>query len=144
MAEEPKKVFNDLKEGAKGAFQAVKEETQEVVQEAKATATGQKLDSAGTVGGAGYRADNSKTSVVGIFALVLGILSIVCAWFGYGAIAGVIFGIVGIVLGAMGRKQAQTGVATAGFVCSLIGLILSAVRLVCVIACVAAVNSALK
>ena len=137
MSEEPKKVFDDLKEGAKGAFQAIKEETQEVVQEAKATATGQKLESAGTVGGAGYRADNSKTSGLGVASLVLGIISIVCAWFGYGAIVGIILGIVGVVLGAMGRKQSQTGLATAGFVCSLIGLALSTARLICVIACVA-------
>ena len=66
------------------------------------------------------------------------ILSLICACFGYSSIAGLIFGIIGIVLGAKARKVSQTGLATAGFVCSLIGLILCAIGLVCVIACASA------
>ncbi|MBO4563653.1 MAG: hypothetical protein J5772_08590 [Clostridia bacterium] len=75
-----------------------------------------------------------------VASLVLGILSLVCAFFGYSSIAGLIFGIIGVALGANARKQAQTGLATGGFVCSIIGLILCAIGLVCAIACASAVG----
>lgn len=142
MAEnnETKNTFEDIKAGAKEAFQNVREEAQEVAQEAKASVTGQKLETAGTVGGAGYRADNKTSSGAATASLVLGILSLICVFFGYGAILGLILGIVGVVLGAKARKESQTGTATAGFVCSLIGLIICAIGLVCVIACVSSLG----
>ena len=132
--------MENLKEEAKEAYKEIREEAQEVVQEAKATATGEKLDSAGTVGGAGYRADNNTSNGGAVASLVLGILSLVCAFFGYGAVLGLLFGIIGTVLGAKARKVSQTGIATGGFVCSLIGLIFSAVGLVCAVACVGALG----
>ena len=104
-------------------------------QEAKASVTGQQLNTAGTVGGAGYRADNKTSSGSATASLVLGILSLICVFFGYGAILGLVLGIIGVALGAKARKESQTGMATAGFVCSLIGLILCAIGLVCVVAC---------
>ena len=115
--------LENIKADLKETVQAVKEEAEEVVQEAKATVHGQKLDSADTVGAAGYR-DNSGPSGTAIASLVLGILSLICALFGWSSIAGLIFGIIGVALGAKARKEAQTGVATAGFVCSIVGLIL--------------------
>ena len=60
-----------------------------------------------------------------IASLVLGIVSIV-----FSAIPGLgllswILAIVGIILGALGRKNPEKkGIATAGLVCSIIGLIL--------------------
>jgi len=132
--------MENLKKEAKEAYKEIREEAQEVVQEAKATATGEKLDSAGTVGGAGYRADNNTSNGGAVASLVLGILSLVCAFFGYGAVLGLLFGIIGTVLGAKARKVSQTGIATGGFVCSLIGLIFSAVGLVCAVACVGALG----
>jgi hypothetical protein len=139
--EEPKNEkkfdFDNIKETAKEAFNSVKEEAEEVVQEAKATVQGQKLDTADTVGAAGYR-ENSGASGTAIASLVLGILSLICALFGWSSIAGLVFGIIGVVLGAKARKEAQTGLATAGFVCSLLGMILCAVGLVCAIACAGA------
>ena len=132
---------DNIRDEARGAFQDVREEAQEVVQEARATVKGEKLGSAGTVGGAGYRADNTTSNGSAVASLVLGILSLICAFFGYGAILGLIFGIIGTVLGAKARKTSQTGLATGGFVCSLIGLIFSAVGLVCAIACVGALGT---
>ena len=133
--------IEDVKAGAKDVVQDVREEAKEVVQEVKAAASGQKLDSAQTVGGAGYRAENNTSSGKAVASLVLGILSLICAFFGYSAIVGLIFGIVGVSLGAKARKEAQTGLATGGFVCSIIGLIFCALGLVCAIACVGALGA---
>lgn len=137
-----KNVMNDIKNEAKSAYDDIKEETQEVVEEARAAVKGEKLDSSDTVGGAGYRESGSASNGMAIASLVLGILSMVCAFFGYSAILGLIFGIVGVVLGAKARKVSQTGLATGGFVCSLIGLIFCAIGLVCAVACASAVLGA--
>lgn len=74
---------------------------------------------------------------MGVASLVLGIVSIVCSFFGYGAIVGVILGIAGVILGAIGRKNVyKQGVATAGLVCSIIGLVLSSILFIACVACV--------
>jgi|GEM_PF-923902 len=134
---------DEIKADVKETVQDVKEETQEVVQEAKAAVKGEKLDTADTVGGAGYREESSGGNGYAIASLVLGILSIVFALFGKKIIVDIlalVMGIVGVVLGAKARKESQTGLATAGFVCSLIGLILSAIGFVCILACASAVG----
>lgn len=131
---------DEIKSEVKETVEEVKEETQEVVQEAKAAVKGEKLGTANTVGGAGYR-EEGKASGYAIASLVLGILSIIFAVFGkrvFVEIIALVMGIVGIVLGAKARKEAQTGMATAGFVCSLIGVILAGIGFVCVLACATA------
>ena len=144
--------MSDFREGIKAEAQEVKadvqvivddvrEEASEVLQEARAAITGQQLDSANTVGGAGYRAPESQGNGLAVASLVLGILSLICAFLGYGAILGLILGIIGTILGSKARKQAQTGMATGGFVCSLVGLIFSAAGLVCAVACVGALST---
>ena len=140
-------IKEEVKQEAQSIIDDVKEEAQEVVQEAKAVVSGKQLDIADTVGGAGYRAPENKTSGMAVAALVLGILSIVCVFFGYGAILGLIFGIIATILGAKARKESQTGMATAGFVCGIIGTVICAVGLVCTIACrgsLAGLGSALE
>ena len=133
--------FDNIKNEAKETYKDIQGEAKEVFQEAKAAVKGEKLESATIVGGAGYRTDSHASSGAATASLVLGILSLICAFFGYGAILGLIFGIIGTSLGAKARKTAQTGLATGGFVCSLIGLIFSAVGLVCAIACVGALGA---
>jgi hypothetical protein len=64
--------------------------------------------------------DNSSTT-----ALILGILSLVCGITGVASLAGSIMGIIGIVQGNKNRKYDAE--AKAGFVMSIIGLILSSV-----------------
>ena len=125
----------DYGDDIKNIVNDIKEETKEVIAEAQSAVTGEKLDSADTVGGAGYRDTGKTSNGLAIASLVLGILSLVCAFFGYSAILGLIFGIIGVVLGTKARKVAQTGLATGGFVCSLIGLIFCAVGLVCALVC---------
>ena len=63
-----------------------------------------------------------------VAALVLGICSCVCCFFGIGAIAGVVLGIVGIVLSKKASNAGNTeGINKAGFILSIIGLCLSGV-----------------
>lgn len=65
----------------------------------------------------------NKTNVLGIIGLVGGILSILCIFFfGWGTL---IFGVGGLVCSILGRKNENgKGLATAGMVCSIIGLAL--------------------
>lgn len=64
----------------------------------------------------------------GVASLVLGILSIVGIFTGVGSILSLVFGIIGICLAGKARKIGfDAGVRTAGFVTSLIGLIISAI-----------------
>lgn len=71
-----------------------------------------------------------------IASLVCGILSLIWAWASYGAIAGIALGIVAVVLSSgVKNAGAENGMSKAGFICGLIGTILSAVMLVVWIAC---------
>lgn len=138
--------FNEFRSEAQEAIRDVRQEAGEVFQEARSYATGQPLYTANQVGGAGYRAPEQQSSGKAVASLVLGILSIL-SWViglftGFFSIFGFIFGLIGTILGAKARKECQTGTATAGFVCSLIGLILSCIGLICAIACVGALGTA--
>ena len=137
--ESAKEGLGDVADMAKDSFEEVVTEGKEVVEEAKATISGKKLET-DVEGAAGYRADESTNSTLAIIALVVGILSIVFAvvyvWIG------LVLGIAGIIISAKARKQSQTKMATAGFVCSIIGLALSAVFLVCALACAATLFAA--
>lgn len=137
-----KEKFDDFKDDAIDTFGDFKEEAGEVFQEARAAARGERLDSADTVGGAGYRETAPVSKGKAVAALVLGIVSIVFSFFGYSAIIGIILAIIGLVFGTKARKQAQTGLATAGFVLSLIGLIANSIGIICAIACVSGLAAA--
>lgn len=78
-----------------------------------------------------------------IASLVLGIISIVWSTFGMSiGWLGAIIGIVGIVTGAIGRKdEAHRGMATAGLVCSIIGTALCLLGYVACAACVGGMTS---
>jgi len=68
---------------------------------------------------------------MGIAAFVLGITSILCGLLGAAlAWAGIVFGVVGIVLGTLARREYSNGMATAGFVLSIIGTSLSLLYLI--------------
>lgn len=81
-------------------------------------------------------------------ALVLGIISVALAWFGYSAIAGLICGIIALVLGIQLRKAAQTegfelnGNAKAGFVLGIIGVALNSIMFVTCVLIVGAFGAA--
>ena len=81
-------------------------------------------------------------------SLVLGIISLVCIWFGYSALVGVVCAIVGLVFGIQIRKASQeegftpSGMATAGLVLNIIGLSLCAVAFIACVACVGFISTA--
>ncbi len=71
-------------------------------------------------------------------ALVLGIISLLC-WFVSSlfipGIIGIILGIVGIVLAVLAKKKQPSGMATAGLVLCIIGLILNGIGVIACAAC---------
>ncbi|MGI6175229.1 MAG: hypothetical protein ACOYJC_03510 [Christensenellales bacterium] len=80
-------------------------------------------------------------------SMVLGIISCSLWIFGYGAIAAIVCGIIGLVLAIQVRKGYEaaqmkpTGIATAGLVLSLIGTALSAIIFISCIACATCIAS---
>lgn len=80
-----------------------------------------------------------------VASLVLGIISLIISLFlsGMGWIA-CITGIIGIILGALGRKKAEKkGVATAGLVLSIISVALGLIFWLACAACVGGLASSL-
>lgn len=72
-----------------------------------------------------------------VASLVLGIISLVIGAFlaGFQWI-GIVLAIVGIVLGAKNNNPEKAGLAKAGLVCSIIGLILCSITFLACVACV--------
>ncbi|MFH1683058.1 MAG: hypothetical protein ABIA37_04640 [Candidatus Woesearchaeota archaeon] len=68
-----------------------------------------------------------ESNGIGIASLVLGIVSIVFCW---AAVFGLAAGILGLILSMKQRKICSNGIATAGFVTSIIGTIFSAIYVV--------------
>jgi hypothetical protein len=80
---------------------------------------------------------------MGIAALVCGIVSVLCSFLGYGAIIGIVLGIVAIFLGVKAKNDpSQAGAATAGLVLGIIGTVLSGILFIACIACTAALGAA--
>lgn len=82
---------------------------------------------------------------MGVASLVLGIISLLFGLFSGGLLGwvGAILAIVGIILGALGRKNPEKkGLATAGLVCSIIGLVLCLILYIACAACVGGLSSA--
>ncbi len=71
-----------------------------------------------------------------IASLVLGIVAVVCVFFGYGALLGIVLGIVGLILGISAKKENPSGMATAGVVLSIIAIAICAVGFIACVACV--------
>jgi len=69
-----------------------------------------------------------------IAALILGIVSIIFCFIN--PIVALICGIVGLILGVMARKRQPNGMATAGFILSIIGLVISIIMFIAVAACI--------
>lgn len=63
-----------------------------------------------------------QTNALAIVSLVLGILAIVLgcctAW------VGCLFGVAGVICAVFANKQGKTGLATAGLICSIVGIVL--------------------
>ncbi len=77
--------------------------------------------------------------VLGILSLVAAILPFLPSWLG------AVLGIIGIILGALARKDSEkAGMATAGMVLSIIGTVLCLIFWVACAACVGSLGSALS
>jgi len=79
-----------------------------------------------------------------VASMVLGIVSIVFSFIGGLNFVGLVVGIVGLVLGILAKKKAPSGMATAGIVCSIIGIVLTALVLVACAACLGNAACALE
>lgn len=78
-----------------------------------------------------------------IGSLVCGILSLVFIFFGYGALLGIIAGIVAIVLAVNAKKKGfEGGMQKAGLVLGIIGTILCGISFVACAICVGAIGAA--
>ena len=91
------------------------------------------------------QAPQNNAKAFSITALVTGILSIVGSFIPFIAYFTLVLGIVGIVFGVKGRKlspQGQRGMATAGFVCAIVGTSLDVLSIVCILACAGVITSA--
>lgn len=73
-----------------------------------------------------------KTNSLAVVSLVLGIISIVLGC--CGSWIAIVLGIGGIVCAVMANKEEKTGMAKAGMICSIIGIILAIVVLIFAIA----------
>lgn len=84
---------------------------------------------------------NTKTKA--IISLVCGIVSIVLPWFGWGCVLSLAAGIVALILAVKTRKlnDENKGMATAGLITGIIGIVLSGIMLVCVVCAVCVVAS---
>ena len=78
--------------------------------------------------------DNSKNLATA--SLVLGIISVVCVFFGYGALLGIVLGIIGLILVINAKMAARRGMATAGIVLSIIAIAVCAIGFIACVACV--------
>lgn len=81
---------------------------------------------------------------MGVVSLVLGIISLIIGFFfsGLWGWLGAILAIIGIITGAIGRKDPEKkGLATAGLVCSIIGFIFCIILYVACAACIGALAS---
>lgn len=92
---------------------------------------------------ASTQAENNETNVLAIVSLVLGILSIVLGcctgW------VGALFGIGGIICAVFANKQSKTGLAKAGLICSIIGIVLGIlITILAVVFSVALVGSGIE
>ena len=85
---------------------------------------------------------STPTNGKAVASLVLGILAACCVFFGYGALLGIVFGIVGLVLGITAKKETpSSGMAMAGIVLSIVAIAICAIIFVACVACFSACTS---
>lgn len=83
---------------------------------------------------------------MGVASLVLGIIAVVIGLFSAGSLGwlGAVLAIVGIILGSLGKKNPDSqGIAKAGLVLSIIGLILSLLLYIACAACIGGLAAAM-
>jgi len=74
-------------------------------------------------------------------SLVLGIISLVCIFLGYGALLGAVLGVLGLVFGIQAKKEFPSSLATTGIILSTIGLAMCAIVFLACVACIGAIGT---
>lgn len=86
--------------------------------------------------------EQNNTNGKAIASLVLGIIACACVFFGYGALLGILLGVVGLILGINAKKEEPSGMATAGIVLSIIAIAICAIGFISCVACVGCLAAA--
>ena len=88
----------------------------------------------------GYGSHPGEGSATGSF--VCGLIGVICWFFGYTLILSVILGIVGLILASKSKQEGfDGGMRTAGFVLSLIGVIVGAIVFIACVVIIGAVGA---
>ena len=82
-----------------------------------------------------------------ITGMVLGIVSLIFCWFYMINTVSLVTSIIGVICASMGRKKARmagisSGIGTAGLVCSIIGLVFSAIFFFACTVCICTAETA--
>ena len=90
----------------------------------------------------------NKSNGLAVGSLILGIVTILSVIIGLFAfwpmlIIGLITGIIGIILGVMAKKRCPGGMATAGLVLSIIGLVFCGIFFIACVACAGIIGATL-
>jgi len=78
---------------------------------------------------------------MGIAGLILGILGAIGSFLPGVVFAAWLFALVGIIVSALAMKKGEGGIAVAGLVLSIVGLVIALPRLICVALCAQAIGS---
>ena len=70
-----------------------------------------------------------------VASMVLGIIGVVCIFFGYSSLIGIVVSIIGLVFGIQVQKEAPESMAKAGVILSAIALGMCALVFVACVAC---------
>lgn len=88
--------------------------------------------------GGNYNAGEKKPfNVLALISMIAGILGLFWAFWGYLGIVGVILGIAAAIMGSIARKNdPNNGMAKAGLICGIIAIVIGAVAFIACIACI--------
>lgn len=69
---------------------------------------------------------NSKNPSIGkaIASLVLGVIAVICAFWGWVAFIGIILGLIGFILGMKAKKESPSVMAQAGIIITILAIII--------------------
>lgn len=73
-----------------------------------------------------------------VASLVLGIIGVVCIFFGYSSLVGIAVSVVGLILGIQVQKEAPEAMSKAGVILSAIALGLCVIVAAACVACIGA------
>lgn len=85
---------------------------------------------------------STPTNGKAVASMVLGIIAAVLIFVPYGGFVGLVLAIIGLVMGVQAKKQAPSGMATAGIVLCIIALAIDAIAVIVVAACASALGAA--